>query len=248
MFSGRLRTGGKYQIARLDLGELTVPHGTPMGGRALPVHGFLLTHPRGPVLFDTGLGEPHALDAGLAPVTRRSLHDALAAISVNIADIDAVVNCHLHYDHCGGNPALPRIPTYVHRRDYERRAELAYCIPERIDFAGAELRVVDGEEEVLPGLRIVPTPGHTPGHQSLVIDDSEGPVILGGQAAYTVAEFIDPEAEPARGARTAWDRAEFLDSIARLHALQPRRVYFAHDLLHWEPQTGVDEHTPANLH
>ena len=88
---------------------------------------------------------------------------------------------------------------------------------------------------MLPGLRLVPTPGHTPGHQSLVIDDEAGRVILAGQVAYTAAEFADPRAEPARGWKTAWNGDAFLGSIAYLRSLDPSRVYFAHDSECWQP-------------
>lgn len=235
MFTGHIQDTGTYRIARLELGELTVPAGTPMGGTVLPVNGFLIFHPHGTVLFDTGLGAEYPeYDRVLAPV-RRSMQEALATYDAIATDVTAVVNCHLHYDHCGGNPSFPGIPTFVQARDHEAGVDLGYYVNERVNFPGVELRILDGEAEVLPGLRLIPTPGHTPGHQSMLIDDSDGLVILAGQAAYTVAEFVDPEREPARGARTAWDTRAFLDSIDRVNSLNPRRVYFAHDTSYWEP-------------
>ena len=234
MFTGHISGVGDYGVTPLDLGELTIPAGTPMGGRALAVQAFLIRHPDGAVLFDTGLGrESASFDHILAPITRRPLDEALAAIEVKISDVGAVVNCHLHYDHCGGNPSFPGVPIFAQERDYD--AGLNFYIPERIDFPGVDLRLLNGEAQIMPGLRVVPTPGHTPGHQSLVIDDDGGPVVLAGQAAYTSAEFADPLAEPARGFRTAWDGPAFLRSIDVLKALNPRRVYFSHDAEYWEP-------------
>lgn len=203
-----------------------------MGGRVLPVQAFVINHPQGVLLFDTGLGAEYpAFDRLLVP-KRRPLGEALAGI--RLTDVHAVVNCHLHYDHAGGNPLFPRTPIYVQAREYEAAVDLAYVIPERVDFPGAELRLIDGEVELLPGLRVVPTAGHTPGHQSLVIEEREGPIILAGQAAYTVDEFIDPELEPARGLKTAYDQDEFLKSLTRLRALGPKRIYFSHDERVWE--------------
>jgi N-acyl homoserine lactone hydrolase len=144
------------------------------------------------------------------------------------------VNCHLHYDHAGGNPQFSGVPIFVQAREYEAAGELSYLIPERVDFPGAELRQVQGEEEIMSGVRVVPTPGHTPGHQSLVIDDTEGPVILAGQVSYTAAEFVDPNAEPGRGYKTAWDQDAFMESLAYLRGLEPRRVFFSHDERFWE--------------
>ena len=235
MFSGRIDGVGHYQVTILHLGTLTIPPGAPMGGRTIPVNAFLVAHPLGQLLFDTGLGDAHDQFDQVLSATRSSLAGAFASLGVRPADVIAIVNCHLHYDHCGGNPAFPGVPIYVQSRDYEAGAALNWCVPDRVDFPGVDLRVLDGEAEILPGVRAVPTPGHTPGHQSLIIDDADGPVILGGQAAYTVEEFADPEAEPARGAKTAWDRGAFLDSISYLKSLRPRRVYLGHDDGFWEP-------------
>ena len=206
-----------------------------MGGQVLPVQAFLITHPQGVLLFDTGLGgEYPAFDRLLAPV-RRSLEEALVASNVRLTDVQAVINCHLHYDHAGGNPLFPGIPIFIQAREHEAAGELAYLIPERVDFPGVDLRLLQGEAQVLPGVRVVPTPGHTPGHQSLVIEDRGGPVILAGQAAYTVAEFVDPEREPARGFKTAYNQEEFLKSLSHLRALKSQRIYFSHDERVWEP-------------
>jgi glyoxylase-like metal-dependent hydrolase (beta-lactamase superfamily II) len=232
---GQIAHVGAYRIIPLNLGTLTIPAGVPMGGRVLAVRGYVVSHPRGTLLFDTGLGAEHPeFDARLSP-TRNPIAAALELAGLSIGDITCVANCHLHYDHCGGNPLLRGVPTYVQRRDYEARAELNWYIEDRVQFPGSDLRLIDGEHEVLPGLRLVPTPGHTPGHQSLVIEDEAGCVILAGQAAYTAAEFADPKAEPARGWKTAWNGDAFLESIAYLKSLKPRRVYFAHDAEVWEP-------------
>jgi N-acyl homoserine lactone hydrolase len=96
---------------------------------------------------------------------------------------------------------------------------------------------MQGETEIAPGIRAVPTPGHTPGHQSLVIEEQGGPVVLAGQAAYTVAEFLDPEREPARGLKTAFSGAQFLESLDYLRAIKPQRVYFSHDERVWQSPT-----------
>jgi len=207
-----------------------------MGGTALPVGAFLIKHPDGVLLFDTGLGDEYPVfDRLLAPTVRRSLEGALIASDVRPTDVKAVVNCHLHYDHAGGNPLFPGIPIVVQAREYDAAGQLAYLIPECVDFAGAELRLVEGQEEIMAGVRVVPTPGHTPGHQSLVIDDVEGPLVLAGQASYTAAEFVDPKREPARGYKTAWDQDAFLKSQAYLRGLKPQRVFFSHDERFWEP-------------
>jgi N-acyl homoserine lactone hydrolase len=236
MFTGNINGVGPYRIATLQLGSLTIPRGAPMEDRVLPVQAFLIAHSGGVLLFDTGLGAEYPeFDQLLAPVGRRPLADSLAELDRKVADVTAIVNCHLHYDHCGGNSLFPGVPTFVQAREFEARGDLNWYVPDRVEFEGADLRLIRGEEEVAPGMRVVPTPGHTPGHQSLVIRDGDGPVILAGQAAYTAAEFADPEAEPARGLKTAWDGQVFLRSMRLLRGLNPRRVYFTHDAEFWAP-------------
>ncbi len=235
VFAGYIDGVGAFDIRPLNLGSLTVPPGTPMGGQVIPVQAFVVAHPQGVLLFDTGLGAEYpAFDQQLAAV-RRPLKEALAAASLRLTDVRTVINCHVHYDHAGGNPLFPGTPTFVQARDHAATAELDWVITERLDFPGVDLHLLQGEAEVLPGMRVIPTPGHTPGHQSLVIEDREGPVILAGQAAYTVAEFVDPEREPARGFKTAYDQQEFLKSLSHLRALKSQRIYFSHDERVWEP-------------
>lgn len=235
-FAGRIAGAGEYTISRLHLGELTVPAGQPMGGRRLVVDAFVVQHPDGVLLFDTGLGSEYpALDPAFYPMARFPVDEALAGAGVKRGAVQAIVNCHIHYDHSGGNSLFPGVPAYLGAEDWELRERIPFTIADRIEFPGADLRLVSQETEVMTGMRIVPTPGHTPGHQSLVIDDYDGAVVLAGQAAYTTAEFLNPQAAPARGYLTASDREAFLASIERIKALGPRRVYFAHDTEHFEP-------------
>jgi N-acyl homoserine lactone hydrolase len=129
IFSGHIGGVGRFEISRLDLGSLTVPAGTPMGGTPLPVGAFLIDHPDGMLLFDTGLGDEYPVfDRLLAPTVRRSLEGALITSGVRPTDLKAVINCHLHYDHAGGNPLFPGVPIFVQEREYEAAGGLAYFI------------------------------------------------------------------------------------------------------------------------
>ena len=86
-----------------------------------------------------------------------------------------------------------------------------HTILEWIDFPGADYRPVAGDHEPVPGIRIVATPGHTIGHQSLVVATAEGEVVLAGQAVYTPGEWAgDPSAREGRsraGDQEAYDRS-----------------------------------------
>src|SRR3989304_4282119 len=89
---GRLRP---TSITPRYLGSLTVPPGTPMGGQVLPVRAFLITHPQGVLLFDTGLGaEYETYDRLLTPM-RRQLEDALTGSILRLTAVQAVMSCPL---------------------------------------------------------------------------------------------------------------------------------------------------------
>ena len=148
--------------------------------------------------------------------------------------MSAIINTHLHFDHCGDNRLFPGTPILVQRAEYEAAQEPAYTAPDWVTFPGACFQLLDGETEVIPDLTIVPTPGHTPGHQSVVLNTNEGLMTIAGQAAYTADEFARPEDPHPRGLDSAWDRERYLESLQRLRSLHPRRVYFSHDPSIWE--------------
>jgi glyoxylase-like metal-dependent hydrolase (beta-lactamase superfamily II) len=85
---------------------------------------------------------------------------------------------------------------------------------------------MDGDAEVLPGVRLLATPGHTVGHQSVAVE-GDGEEVLIGDAAYTPAIYADPDQEelPAGQAR---DREAWSSSLRRIHAAHPSHVHFCH--------------------
>ena len=100
------------------------------------------------------------------------------------------------------------------------------------DFEGADLRVIDGEAEIRPGIVAVPTPGHTTGHGMLVSTD-DGVVMLAGQAAeiwlfssVVFAERLGKSFGDECGTYPAW--------AALLRDRNVARAYLAHDLMVWE--------------
>ena len=222
-------------IKRLHLADVTLPVGTPQEGEVCPVYGFVVSHPAGAVVVDTGIGEGQPAIEALYRPLRNPLAEHLSALRIAPADVVLVINTHLHFDHCGGNRHFPGTPILVQRAEHEAAQEPAYTVPDWVTFPDARFQLLDGETEVLPGLTIVPTPGHTPGHQSLVLNTKEGLMIIAGQAAYTAGEFARPEKPHRRGLDGAWNREKYLESLQRLRDLAPRRVYFSHDAAVWEP-------------
>ncbi|QGV81591.1 N-acyl homoserine lactonase family protein [Streptomyces ficellus] len=222
----------RVDIRRLDLGYFVrsaAEAGTPHP-RVEPVLAYLVRHPDGLLLFDTGVGEgdPGA-EARYRP-RRRGLVEALAAEGVRPEDVDVVVNCHLHFDHCGGNPLLAGRPVLVQREELATARAGDYTIDALVDFPGARYEELDGEAEVWPGVRVVPTPGHTDGHQSLVVTGRRGTVVLAGQAYDCASQYASDEMARAAGCPDV-PVPEWLE---RLAAFGPRRVLFAHDRSVWE--------------
>jgi len=238
VFTGIIEGVGAVEVKCLDLADFTQPEGTPVAGQSCPVLAYLVLHPSGCLLFDTGFAEDPAIDNIYHPV-RRPLVDALAAFGVHPTDLTAIANCHLHFDHCGGNPLFPGVPIFMQRREYEAACEPGYTLPGLADFEGATLRLLDGEAEVLPGVTLLPTPGHTPGHQSLVVEAKSGPVVLAGQAAYNVDEYAGPRSGHVWGLKAAPDQRQYRQSLERVRNLNPQRVYLSHDDRVWQAKANA---------
>jgi N-acyl homoserine lactone hydrolase len=160
---------------------------------------------------------------------RIALVDALRRVGRTTGDIAGVINCHLHFDHCGGNPLLPGRPIFTQRLELDIARETDYTLPELIDAPGLTYVELDGETEIRPGVLIVPTPGHTAGHQTVVIRAKDGTVVVAGQSHDNATAYgTDVLNHHAHvGDPPSW--------IARLQHLDPRRVVFAHDHAVWEP-------------
>jgi glyoxylase-like metal-dependent hydrolase (beta-lactamase superfamily II) len=225
-------------VRRLDLGCFVRP-ASETGGpepRVEPVPAHLVRHPRGLLLFDTGVGDAGpGTEAHYRP-RRRPLAAALASAGVGADDVDLVVNCHLHFDHCGGNPALAGRPVVVQRTELATARAGGYTADGLVDFPGARYEELDGEAELWPGVRAVPTPGHTEGHQSLAVTTSAGTVVLAGQAHDLASGFASDElARRAPLDGVPPPLPSYRSWTERLAGLTPRRVLFAHDCSVWEP-------------
>ncbi|MFY1670864.1 MBL fold metallo-hydrolase [Plantactinospora sp. WMMB334] len=229
-------------VRRLDLGYFVRPAaeaGEPHP-RVEPAYGYLVRRPEGLLLFDTGIGEVDPETGAHYRPVRRPVEAALAAAGIGLDEISLVVNCHLHFDHCGGNPALAGRPVVVQRSELAVAREPGHTIPELVDFTGARYEELDGEAEIWPDVWVVPTPGHTVGHQSLVLRAPDGTVVLAGQAH----DFAFEYGSARLALRAARDGvAEPLPPVPRwlprLLDLDPARVLFAHDGAVWEPTPGA---------
>jgi glyoxylase-like metal-dependent hydrolase (beta-lactamase superfamily II) len=199
-----------------------------------PSYGHAVEHPDGIFLFDNGAGFGNAeVETRFSPRVR-PVDDALVESGISLADVTGAANCHLHFDHSGQNTRLRGIPIFVQRAEWAKVHEPDYTVPEWIDVPGLTYELLDGETEVAPGMRLVPTPGHTPGHQSLVIDAPEGAIVLAGQAVQSLAEWQGEHGPEVSGRSTSSDPDAYARSVDRLRAFDPTRVHFAHDAEIWQ--------------
>jgi N-acyl homoserine lactone hydrolase len=227
-------------VRRVDFGYFVRPAQETGTGqpRVEALLGYAVVHPEGVLLFDTGLreGDPEA-DAWYRPV-RRALPEALRGAGISSEDVRWIANCHLHFDHCGNNPALVGRPIFVQSVELRTaRTMKDYTLPQVIGFAGADYRELSGEVEVLSGVRLIPTPGHTSGHQAMAVSTSDGTIVLAGQATNTAFDYSSAELalRSRREGRVTDNAITYPPWIERIQKLDPRRIVFAHDHAVWEP-------------
>ncbi len=208
----------------------------------IPIAAYLIRTSDGNVLFDTGLS-PRAL-SGLRrndPLARFDeadlLVNRLAALGLEPGDVSLVVLSHLHYDHAGGADLFPRSELIVQKDEYAyAHYPASFFAPfyyrKNFDLPDYTWRLLDGDTELAPGLTVLRSDGHTPGHQSLLVELPEGgPVLLTGDACYW-REHLDHERVPG----VVWNPSLALHSLKRLKTLARltgARVFPGHDPEFW---------------
>ncbi len=163
------------------------------------------------ILIETGVGDKDGARSQSTPVAEGTLLSELAALGVRPEEVDVVINTHLHADHCGWNtqrlddgrlvPTFPRARYLIQRGEWEaatnpnERTRATYLeenlLP--VEQAGV-LELIDGEVAVTPEVTIIPTPGHTDDHASIVLTS-------GGETALYIGDLIQHHVQLER---TAW--------------------------------------------
>ena len=196
------------------------------------------------ILIDSGL-------PGIIPedqrefVNEQSIFEQLAAIGLQPDDIDMVISTHYDFDHSGNHGAFTKA-TYVVQRVHHEHA------PGNARYAGTRsewdqpmerIRLVDGDTKLLPGLELIETSGHVPGHQSVLVRlPKTGAVLLTIDAVPFREGFIrdahddgsNPDAEAIRASTI-----KLLDLVEREHI---GLVIFGHDAAQWEGLKKLPEY------
>jgi glyoxylase-like metal-dependent hydrolase (beta-lactamase superfamily II) len=228
-------------ISGFVTGDYLSPPGGRLAGQRVVAVAYLVRHPEATLLFDTGFpfDREFAVDEGDAHLVTypRSVSAELAVLGSGFADLDLVANCHLHIDHAGGNFRLPPdLPIHVQATELaEAREETDPLVVDALALDRQAYRPVEGEHELLPGLRLLPTPGHTAGHQSLVVETASGPVVLLGQGVPSASEFSAAAYAVRLEAEGSTRVPAYPEWLLAILDLGPSQVLFAHDLASWQP-------------
>ncbi|MFC2045711.1 N-acyl homoserine lactonase family protein [Chloroflexota bacterium] len=204
---------------------------------------FLIRADEGNILVDTGI-HPEDAEKENAEGLQRSVQPEdhlplrLKEIGLSMEDINILVMTHLDRDHIGWLNQLPRAEVVVQKEEYHFAfdpppyARHRYRFPERFKSPEIKWKLVDGDHILIPGLTVLFTPGHTPGHQSLVVNlPKNGKIILAGDVVHFVKNF-EKELIPS----FCGDPKQALYSIRRLKVLSQvmkAPLFPTHDMDLW---------------
>lgn len=224
--------------------------GLGMGGAervSVPVPFYVIEHPDGVALFDCGLPasmvDPNesylvalrtqGLDASLTPDETVTHH--LERLDIDPGRVRYAVVSHLHFDHAGGLRELPNATVVVQRREWEAGFDSAvanqYGLRKRYFDLGHEVQLVDGEHDLFGdgAVRLVPSYGHTPGHQSVRVRSDQGDHILVADACYN-CRVVESRDFPDYSDAAAMNRS--LDGLLALRDPGTVMIY-GHDPDQW---------------
>ncbi|MQM27563.1 MBL fold metallo-hydrolase [Glycomyces albidus] len=201
----------------------------------LQFRAFAIRSDRGVTLVDAGIGPADSPAASWAPVPGR-LPEELAAAGIDPAEVSNVVLTHLHTDHVGwavvGDEQRPYFPNaeYLLQRN---EVEAVKMINPQLDAAlldplrrAGRLRLLDGDAALRTGERVVATPGHTPGHQSVLVASGRELAAVTGDLLVHAIQLLNPglayahEMDPATAKRSR-ERLLTTESATTLHLATP---------------------------
>lgn len=196
----------------------------------VPIWFLAATNGETNILVDTGIYDLKWVKEGPEPgcnqTPNQNTPDAVKLhMGWNPEEIDFVINTHLHYDHCGGNKYFPNATYVVQKTEWEAAHNpiKSESIFYNDDFFGKDAinyfqwDFVEGEIEYLPGIYLVPTPGHTRGHQSVMINTQEGILCVSGDVS-NVLDNINENLEP----NIIMDTKAYYESLVKIRQIAHR--------------------------
>ncbi|MCD4853694.1 N-acyl homoserine lactonase family protein [Arthrobacter sp. AK01] len=238
-------------------GHHTIPKERMIAGTTglitIPIPAFVIEHPTGLFVFDTGFNRLVYEDVAsyfpaeaLKPVEfhfspEEELPTQMRNAGFDPDSVRLVANSHLHYDHCGGNVLFPQATVMVQRDEWEAasNAPADKAGYRKVDFhTGQTMDLVEGERDVFGDGSVVLTPtiGHTPGHQSLHVRHAGGVAVLAGDACYMADTLTADDKLP--DISVTEDPESYLRSLESLRALHRSGslVFVGHDPDFWSKQ------------
>ncbi len=238
---------------RLDMARALFFADASAGSRmTIPVSAFLVRHPSGTLLFDTGMacgaaadpvgvfGEHIAALFKTVGAAHENVLDQLAAQGVAPDQVSHVACSHLHFDHCGCNRLFPRARILIQRAELDAARAPGSRYDRRLWDLPLDYQLLDGEHDVFgdASVLLVPTPGHTAGHQSAVIRTApDRRFVLAADACYTAQHLQHDIVPPAHV-----DAAQMRTSMASLRRLGDQagtELLFGHDAAQWARIEGI---------
>jgi glyoxylase-like metal-dependent hydrolase (beta-lactamase superfamily II) len=240
--------GAMLRLHPLTCGWFQAPLSFFVGGNhdrmvRAPVPAYLIDHPKGLALFDTGLGVRFRREADATLGAREMGFDCdesadiamrLKAIDVVPANIRWIINSHFHADHCGGNASIPNATVIVQSRELaSAQAHADGLIYDPVDYdVGHPIMAIDGEHDLFGDGSVIlfPTFGHTPGHQSARVALASGEVVLTADCCYLKQNLEEMLLPPH-----THDIEASLGTLRHLAKLrnQGRKIFFGHDPDFW---------------
>lgn len=218
-----------WNVKALKMGDLTVEKSTltycknygekikiPMWAIAIYGNGYK-------ILVDTGIDECEWIIEKLSPCERTPEENIISSIKKHLdwspEDVDIIINTHLHHDHCGENRSFPNARFYVQEQEFlaaMNPAEHQKKLYKKDLYDQNAVNYFDwvflkGDDEILPGIKVIQTPGHSVGQQSVLVNTEEGILCITGDVANLV-ENVN-ELTPVTFAVSIVDELESLKKI-----------------------------------
>jgi N-acyl homoserine lactone hydrolase len=242
-----------HKLYVIPLGFLEHDKGLVMAGKSglivSPITTYLIETDKARILYDCGanpdvMKDPTSCWKGLIKIIKPKIEpsdhivERLREINLKPNDIDYVVQSHLHFDHAGGLRFFTKSNIIVHRNDYrfahnpDPYFKSGY-LSEDFNYPELNWKFIDGDQVLVPGVTIILTHGHTPGHLSMVVDlQHQGTIVLAGDSIQ-----LKENLEKMINSGTCINQELAYQAILRLKAIADRsrgEIWPGHDIDLWQ--------------